>query len=211
MEIDLPESMEGESNFLETPGTYHTAVLAVDENPTTKDGQPIDGFKVHFCALDGTTPGQQKKEFELTFYNPKPTDKKNGEFAKRKQARFAMATGILPQAQPGQRVSINLQDAMGRQLVMELEPRIDQKTGQPSKFLQLAWANIWHVDDPAVAQVPKDAGALSLLPANLRRSADSFATAKANGNGSAGNGSTKPQQQTQPQKPAAGAVDLNDL
>lgn len=216
MDIDLPQSMEGESNFLSEPGTYHVAVLNVDEHPTTRDGAPVDGFKVQFCVLDGTVAGQQKKEVELTLYNPKASDKNNGEFAKRKQARFAMATGILPEAQPGQRVSVDLQQALGRQLIIEVERKTDQATGQPSKFLQLAWANIWHVDDPAVcnepdtehrnwALIPKDANAIGLLPAKLRRSAESFAVAKT------GNGQPKPQQQTQPQKPASGAVNLDDL
>ena len=212
MEIDLPQNMETESNFLNEVGTYHVAVLNVDESPTTRDGAPVDGFKVHFCVLDGTMVGQGKKEIELTFYNPKASDKNNGEFAKRKQARFAMATGILPQAQPGQRVSVNLQDAAGRQLVIEVERKTDQATGQPSKFLQLAWANIWHVDDPAVSAVPKDAAALGLLSATLRRKPESFQTTKpaANANGRqapVAGAAAAGQKQTASQ----GAVNLDDL
>lgn len=199
-EFDTPEKMDSDSTFLTEPGTYHFAVLAVDERPTNKAGAPLDGFRVHCCALDGTATGQAKKEIELLFFAPKPTEKNGGEFSKRKIARFAMATGILPQAAPGQRVSIDLQAAAGRQFVAEVERQKDQQ-GNETKFLQLAWANIWHVDDPAVASVPKDATALGLLPKDLRRAAESFATAKPNGNG----------QQAQ-QKPAAtGGVDLSDL
>lgn len=211
MEIDLPQNMETESNFLNEVGTYHVAVLNVDENPTTRDGAPVDGFKVHFCAMDGTGAGQQKKEIELTFYNPKASDKNNGEFAKRKAARFAMATSILPQAQPGQRVTVNLQDALGRQLVIEVERKTDQATGQPSKFLQLAWANIWHIDDPAVSAVPKDAAALSLLPASLRRTPESFATketAKSQRQQPVGKQASKANQANQPSQ---ADVNLDDL
>jgi hypothetical protein len=205
-EMDMPDKMDGDSNFLSEPGTYHFAVLAVDEQPTNRDGKPLDGFKVHCCVLDGTTVNQAKKELELMFFAPKLTDKNNGEFAKRKQARFAMATGILPQAAPGQRVSVDLQQAAGRQFVAEVE-RGTGSDGQPTKFLQLAWANIYHVDDPAVAAVPKDAAALALLPKELRKTAKDFEKKPASGGG---NGS-KPATATTAQPATAGAVDLNDL
>lgn len=197
----MPEKMESEGNFLSEPGTYHFAVLHVDEQPTTRDGKPLDGFRVACCVLDGTAPGQAKKEIELMFFAPKPSDKNGGEFSKRKIARFASACGILPTAQPGQRVSIDLQAAAGRQFVAEVERQKDQ-AGNETKFLQLAWANLWHVDDPAVAQVPKDAGALKLLPAELRRAPETFQQAKQAG---------QQKQPTQPQKPAAGAANLDDL
>lgn len=203
-EFDAPEKLDPDSNFLTEPGTYHFAVLRVDEQPTNKDGRPIDGFRVHCCALDGTSPGQQKKEIELMFFAPKMSDKNNGEFAKRKIARFAIATGIMPEATPGQRVTIDLQQAAGRQFAAEVEHGTTQD-GEKTKFLQLAWANVWHVDDPAVAKVPKDKAALALLPAALRKKPEDFQKSKpSNGNGG---GTTK--QQTAPSP--APAVNLDDL
>jgi hypothetical protein len=197
--MDMPDKMEGDNNFLAEPGTYHFAVLAVDERPTNRDGKPLDGFKAHVCVLDGTTAGQAKKEMELMFFAPKLTDKNNGEFSKRKMARFAMACGILPQAAPGQRVTVDLQQAAGRQFVAEVERQTNQD-GTVGKFLQLAWANIYHVDDPTVASVPKDAAALGLLPATLRKQQKDFEKA-----GSAAGG--KPKAATQPPP----AVDIDDL
>lgn len=210
MEMDMPEKMEQEGNFLAEPGTYHFAVLAVDEQPTSKDGRPLDGFKVHCCAMDGTTAGQQKREIELMFFAPKMSDKNNGEFAKRKMARFAAACGILPAATPGARVSVDLQQAAGRQFVAEVERGTDA-AGNPTKFLQLAWANIYHVDDPAVAQVPKDAAALGLLPATLRKTAADFQKPTTPPNGASGGTTGAKTPAAQPQKPAAGAVNLDDL
>lgn len=208
-DFDMPEQMDQPFNFLTEPGTYHLAVLAVDERPASKDGRPLDGFKVHVCVLDGTTAGQQKKEMELMFFAPKMSDKNGGDFAKRKMARFAAACGILPVAAPGQRVTVDLQQAAGRQLVAEVERQTDT-AGNATKFLQLAWANIWHVDDPAVAQVPKDAAALGLLPATLRKAASDFERKPPTNGGSAA-GQTVKTPPAKPQKPAAGAVDLNDL
>lgn len=211
MEFDMPDQMDQPSNFLTEAGTYHFVVLAVDERPTSKAGAPLDGFKVHCCALDGTVPGQQKKELELMFFAPKMSDKNNGEFAKRKIARFAAACGILPTAAPGQRVTVDLQQAVGRQFVAEVEQGKDQ-AGNATKFLQLAWANIWHVDDPAVAQVPKDQAALALLPATLRKTAADFQKSPPpTPNGSSGGTTGAKTPPPQPQKPAAGAVNLEDL
>lgn len=210
-EFDCPEDFEGQSNFLQEPGTYHVVVIAVDEHPTAKNGTLLDGFRVDFAVLDGTTPGQKDRQFDVMFFAPKLTDKNGGEFAKRKQARFCLATGILPKATPGQRVTVDLQQAAGRQLVLELEHQKDQQTGQPTKFLQLAWANIYHVDDPAVAKVPKDATALALLPVGLRKTAADFAKKPGGQGGSGGAAKPSPSPTAPPATPAAGAVNLDDL
>lgn len=205
-DMDMPDDFEGGGNFLQEAGTYHLLVLRVDEAPTSKKGDLLDGFRVDCAVLDGTTPGQKDRQVELMFFRPKLSDKNGGEFAKRKQARFAIATGILGQATPGQRVTVDLQQAAGMQFVAEVEHQTDQQTGQPTKFLQLAWANIWHVDDPAVAQVPKDAAALELLPVQMRRSAESFAKKEKPQSKPQDRSPTPP---TQPPKQAA--VNVDDL
>lgn len=199
-ELECPEDIDGQSNFLTEPGTYHAVVIAVDEAPTSKAGVLLEGFRVEFAVLDGTVAGQKDKQFDIMFFKPKLTDKNGGEFAKRKQARFAIATGILPRAEPGKRVTVDLQQANGRQLVVELEHQKDMTTGEPTKFLQLTWANIYHVDDPAVAKVPKDATALSLLPDELRKKPADFARQPV------GQSNGKP-----PAAKSATAVNLDDL
>jgi len=199
-ELECPEDIDGQSNFLTEPGTYHAVVIAVDEAPTSKAGVLLEGFRVEFAVLDGTVAGQKDKQFDIMFFKPKLTDKNGGEFAKRKQARFAIATGILPRAEPGKRVTVDLQQANGRQLVVELEHQKDMTTGEPTKFLQLAWANIYHVDDPAVAKVQKDATALSLLPDELRKKPADFARQPV------GQSNGKP-----PAAKSATAVNLDDL
>lgn len=208
-EVDMPDSFEQDNTFLTEAGTYHFGILAVDEQPVSKAGQPLNGFRVSCSVLDGTVQGQAKREIDLLFFAPKPTDKNGGEFAKRKIARFALATGILSDPKPGQRVTLDLQEAAGRQFIAEVEHQKDQASGQPTKFLQLAWANIWHVDDPEVRDVPKSAQALALLPPELRRKPESFQKAEpAVRGGNGGNGSGAAAQQ-QP-KPAP-AVNLDDL
>ena len=114
-EMDLPEDMDTGGSFLNEPGKYHMAVLAVDEQPTNRKGGVMDGFKVHCCAMDGTVAGQAKKEVELMFFAPDLTkSQKSIEMKRRQMSRFASACGILPQAAPGQRVTVDLQQAVGQ-------------------------------------------------------------------------------------------------
>lgn len=168
-EMEMPESTDTGGAYLEKPGTYHLAVVNVDENPIDKQGSLLSGFKIEASVLGGTTEGQQNRTVELMFWNPKPTDKNNGEMAKKKQARFVMAVGLLDGARkPGEKVTIDLQQAKGRQLVATLDHRDDKKDSS-KKYLDLHFADIWHVDDPEVKDVPKHLDALKLLPASLRR------------------------------------------
>ena len=192
-EFDAPEAdeMVGGSLYLDEPGTYHVVVTEVDEQPEKSSGELLDGFRVKFSVLAGTVPGQEDKLVSILFFNPNMASKDGGAFAKRKQAKFLYATGLLDETNLGKRVSIELSDAVGRQCVIQLEKQDDE-----SRFLQLCYDNIWHVDHPDAAKFPKNEDALKLIPSNLRRDPSSFPT-RGSGNGSA--------------KKKAPAVDLSDL
>ena len=211
MDMEMPDSFETGGAFLNEPGTFHLAVMEVNEEPTAKNGNLLDGFRVDVEVLAGT---HAKKQAELMFFAPKPTDKNNGEMAKKKQARFALATGVIKAAKPGEKVTVDLQQAKGRQLVATLSQR-ESQTDSTKKFIDLNFADIWHVDDPAAPQCERNQDALKLLPASLRRKPESFADSKAkaaaNGNGS-GNGAAKSTTANQQQSaPAAQGVDLDDV
>lgn len=189
-EMEMPESFDTGGSFLTEPGTYHLAVLNVDEQPQAKNGQLLDGFRVDFEVLAGP---HAKKQVEVTFWNPKLTDKNNGEMAKKKQGRFVTNTGLVAAAKPGERVTVDLQQAKGRQVIATLAQRENQN--DPSKkYIDLNFADIWHVDDPAAPNCDRNQDALKLLPKSLRRDPASFKpAAPANGSGSSNNGgSSKP-------------------
>jgi hypothetical protein len=86
--------------------------------------------------------------------------------AKKKLDRFFLAVGLLTEKQirDKEQVSIDLQEANGRQFVAKLD-----KEKEDAKFLSLSFADIFHVDDPAVAAVPKHKGLLSLIAPSLRQ------------------------------------------
>ena len=60
-------------------------------------------------------------------------------------------------------LDLDLRQCVGRQFVARMEMDDDGKN------LNLAYADIYHVDDPAVKEVPKNEAALKLLPPALRR------------------------------------------
>lgn len=209
IEMEMPESFDTGGAFLHEPGTYHLAVIEVDEAPTSRNGGALDGFRVDVEVLAGP---QAKKQAELMFFAPKPTDKNGGEMAKKKQGRFVVATGVAPAAKPGEKVTVELQLAKGRQLIATLSQR-ESQTDPTKKFIDLNFADIWHVDDPSAPQCERNQAALGLLPKSLRRDPASFKQNASGTAGSNGNGSSKAggQQQTSQQTQLAGTVDLDDV
>jgi hypothetical protein len=152
---------------LTEPGTYHQVVTEITDQPTKKDGSliPNAAFAATLGVLDGTTPGQKDKSVNLIFFNGKVGEPKSEAFAKKKMDRFFMAVGMLTpqQVESEASVSLNLPDAIGRQLVAKYE-----KNKPEDKFVDLSFADIYHVDDAAVKEVPKDVAALKLIDAKLR-------------------------------------------
>ena len=92
MKFDAPETTDtGGGNWLKEPGTYHMMVADTKEEPVSKSGTGLDAFQVTFQVLAGTVEGQEQKQCEVTFWNPKLTDKNEGLFARQKQAKFFVA------------------------------------------------------------------------------------------------------------------------
>lgn len=204
MRYKAPETVDtGGGNWLKQPGTYHVVVTHTDEAPTNAKDEMLDGFRVTFQALEGTVKGEdgkfseRDKTVDLMFFNGKLTDKNEGLFARQKQCRFFLATGLLTDEQLGTEVEINLEDAIGRQVIVTLE---EQDGRGDRKFLSLHFADIWHIDDPAAASYPKCAKSLGLIPKPHRRDPKSFEK-KTNGGSAA---KTKPPAKTE-------TVDLDDL
>lgn len=173
---DAPETLDNTGgNQPKTPGTYHMCVVDVDEEPTGKNNSLLDGFQVTLEILDGTAKDsdgvctEKGKQLRMMFFNPSLKAKDGGEFARKKIGRLFVATNVMGPDQAGQRgLEIDLQAMRTQQLVMTLELDRD------AKFLQLSYADIWHIDDPDAAGFPMDASALSFIPQQFRRDPASF-------------------------------------
>ena len=193
MKYRAPETTDtGGGNWLTLPGTYHGVITHADEHPVNAKGESLDGFRITVQALEGTPRDESGKFAErdrtvdLMFWHPKLTDKNEGMFARQKQAKFFLATGLMSEQQLGNEIDIDLEDAIGRQVIFTLEEQ-EGKTGR--SFLQLHFADIWHVDDPDTSSYPKCQKSISLIAKPLRRA-------------------QKPKPQT---KPAAKDKDLDDI
>ena len=197
MKFSAPETLpSGGGNWIDKPGTYHLVVTVTEEQPVSRTKGMIDGFKVAFQAVEGTVRDrdgrftEKDKTIDLIFWNPKLTDKNEGLFARQKQAAFFVAAGLMREDQLGTEVDITLGDACGHHVIATMEE--DEKDGK--KRIQLAYADIFHIDDPRAAGFPRNEKALALVPATHRRDPASFnvvATAKPNGATSNGTSSPK--------------------
>jgi hypothetical protein len=148
--------------WLSEPGWYHVLVTEIQDPATDAKGVPISNaaFKAVCEVLAGTVDGQRGKSCDICFFNPKPQDKNEGAFAKKKIDRFLLATNHASEQElstKGFRPNPDLQQMVGRQLVLQLE-----REGE-KKYLSLAFADLYHVDDPAVKAYPKCAESLTMI------------------------------------------------
>ncbi len=137
-------------NFLSEPGTYHCQVNGLKH----ENGKVI----AELAVITGTVEGQGDKTCNISFWDGKLTDKDDGNFARVKQARLFIACDLMTPAQLGGQVNIELEKAEGRQLIIKLE-----KNKNDDRYLEVAGASVWHIDDPSAASYPKSAEALQLI------------------------------------------------
>lgn len=217
MTMQMPKKVQGAGKaWLDRPGTYHCSISDVQEQATDKDEKPLNGFKVQLAVLDGTVRDsvgctERGKVFDLILFHPDSTKSESAqEWAVRKQAAFIIAAGLVTEKQLGEQVSFDLNHAKDRQIIISLN-RSDRSTDTKT-FLELAFADIFHIDDPRTEKFPKDAAAIRILPQSMRRDPKSFDLVALTGKADAtsaqpishgGNGGGGGQ--------SAGGVDINDL
>lgn len=167
-EFDAPEEVSGGGNFLAVPGTYHFQVNNVRNGQGPK-GNSIAGFTAEMTVLAGTDESQKDHTINLTFFNGNLNHKDQGEFARKKQAAFFIAANAMDPNTLGQKgMKVDLSKAVGAQVIATLELD-DQASAEGKTFLRLAYANIYHVDDPRAKAFPRMQAAIDLIPQQLRR------------------------------------------
>jgi hypothetical protein len=173
MEFDAPEELGGSGNYLSEAGTYHLAINHVWEGTGPKGGV-IQGFSVGLQVLAGTVEDQEKKELNLTFFNPNLNHSEVAQRIRRQQqAAFLIASGLMAPADLGKRVSIDLNKAIGQQVIATFEEN------EYNGILRLRFSDIFHVDDPRAKNFPKDLDSIAMLPTEKRKGESYFAPLKA--------------------------------
>lgn len=165
------DDVGGGGNAIEKPGTYHCSIRDAADGTSTK-GNPITGVSAILTVLDGTNADQKDREFHLHLFDPDMSKSQEAqEWAKKKQTAYAIAINQLDPSKLGQQVEIDFAGgAEGQQIVIALE----SNEYQGKTRLDLAYANIYHVDDPRAARFPKNKDALALIDKSNRRDADWF-------------------------------------
>ncbi len=206
----------GGEAWLKKPGTFHARVVKVEEPALAKKTQlPLNGFRVTFAVLsgkldDGTDIGAEVgKQFDYLFFYP-DSDKtpEQNLWPIKKITAFLVGAGLMNESAIGQDVDVELQHSINRQLVIQMAAGKDD-------FLDLHYSNIYHIDDPRVASIPRDQAALKLLPAQLRRDPKSFdlekITGKASSASSSAGGSTNGQSRSMAGAGVGSKFDVDDV
>lgn len=198
VEMDMSADISSGA-FLKQPGTYHLFCIDSEEVAQDKDGKPLDGFRICCEAVAGTTPGFEKKQFDLVVFHPNASHKDGGAFSLKIRTRALVALGKIHPNETGQRKVIDLtpETTKGCQFIATLK----EKDGH----LKLDGANIYHVDDPEAGPFPKNERMLGYLRPDQRltpkdfgvedsgKPANGTSNGHANGNG---NGSTAPERKS---------------
>lgn len=184
-EFDQSETIESTGGkYANKPGKFHFMIVQAVANPAKKDGTPMMGcLQVDMEIVAGTDPTQVGKTFEARLWKGKPDDKDGGEMANKKLSCLSVALG--GQHVPKGKGGIDIANITARQIIAELafRPGTDGK-----ERLDISYANIYHVDDEKVKDVPKNPEYLGLIPKHFRRDPALLANAVAG----AINGTTAP-------------------
>jgi hypothetical protein len=146
--VKTEDDISGNSKPL--PGRYHMVVNSAAEKGSKKKGIP--GLEIEFGVLAGTVPGQDGKTMQLFLSYIGEDDAKTKKCLDR-VVRLALCLGVL---QPGQAKEVDWNEALGRELIVEVEEQeYTDKNGNQQKGSQVAYLGFWSLNNPAVADMPK--------------------------------------------------------
>ncbi|MFG0260994.1 MAG: hypothetical protein ACF788_01190 [Novipirellula sp. JB048] len=153
---------------LQAEGKFHFIVEDITDGKETKSGSMLNGLFAKCKVLHGEHEGST---FTIEMLDPTMNSSDGGAFARKKQAAFLIAANVLTPAQVnGGVVSYDEQLARGSQIIAEI--RLGRENDNGKRYLELHYSNVYHVDDPRVADVPKSEEILSVIPANHRHKGD---------------------------------------
>jgi hypothetical protein len=188
MKVNAPkaEDLTGGGLYLKAPGWYHMLITNLMAGLGPK-GTAIDGFTAECKVMAGLSDDGSDntgKEISLTLFAPKltakPAAQKNDE---RKLTAFFVATNCILPEQLGQEIEIDENLANGAQFVVKLATGQSKNDAgeyedDPDAPIQIHYSDIFHVDDPAVAKIPKSAESVALIDPKDRHPAEWFAWKK---------------------------------
>jgi hypothetical protein len=139
------------------PGRYHVVVNHAEEKGSKKKGSPgiETEFQVLCEGLDPTgklTVGQLNSTIRM-FLNLTGSDADKTQTCLRNALLLALATGVM---KPGEKKEPNWEEAIGRELVIQVVPDEYEKDGVKVPSSEVKMFGYWSLGNEQVADVPKD-------------------------------------------------------
>jgi len=145
-------------NARPVPGKYHAVVNHAEEKGSKRKGTP--GLDLEFQIIrdgigaDGQpTSGQTGRSIPL-FLSYIGGDDSKTQTCLNRVTRLALCCGVL---NPGEAKEPDWQDAIGHELVIEIESQeYEQQNGEKKTGSQVSFMGFWSLGNKEVANVPKD-------------------------------------------------------
>jgi hypothetical protein len=174
-----------------TPGWYHIHFTQI------KETDKCDAVELHGIVLAGKPDDATVVDFIDSVFNVKlkyPDASKSEDQQTRANARltaFMIAADLVTPSQLGQPVNVDEQLAIGRHALIHLrwsQKQEGDKWIDNPPWVDLAWNDLLHIDDPDGANVPKNIAALKFVPATCRHADPKYFAFKAKPSAAAAGG-----------------------
>lgn len=192
--------------YLSDEGWFHFIITHATERPTKKDGSLVNNamFQLSCVVAAGTAPGCEDKTFDLTLFHPKGDGSNGSKIDAKKIDRTFIALNAITANDQSKAVSVEVVDFVGQQFIAHLSHRDDD-----GKYLQLHYADIFHVDDPEVKNQPKNEEMLKHIKAAYRRIGNQPPASQASQASAASSAASTPPASTPAPEAEAGAAPLD--
>lgn len=162
---DAGGDLSNSGKFVDQEGWYHFVVVEGKETATKRsDGSIIPNMlaQLELIVLDSSVPEQRDKTMSVCIRAPQPTHKDGGDFCRKVADRWWLALNLASRAdlEAKKRLSIDIASARGRQFIAKVE--------KGEKYCDIAGADIYHVDDPAVKAIKKSVDDLNRIRPEFR-------------------------------------------
>lgn len=137
------------------PGRYHVVVTEVTDIVNDQTQETV-GFELKLQVADGTVADQKLKSFKQKYYLPSSSHKDGGVFASKQLKALCLVSGLVSPTATN-RAQIDFAQLTDLQFICDVKERkFKDRDGNEGKTIEIAGLNMWHVDEPEVANVPKN-------------------------------------------------------
>ncbi len=163
---EFPDDDSLDMGMMVKEGTYHLVVESVDTEFTSKKkGTP--GVEFVCQVLNGTESSQKGKKLFEDFWYPTPNhDEDARAFLLQRIIKIARVLDLVPESALGKSgVKIPWEKSVGRQFVATVVYNYDKDDKEKKRPLgsQIDGMKMFRINDPEVAEVPKDKDTMALI------------------------------------------------